>query len=154
MEKKRIVVIDDEVDLCLLVAGVLTDTGLYEVRTAYDGEAGYSTCADYRPDLIFLDFVMPRATGDVVISRLRGNPETRSIPIILISGLGETASLQDYPHWKWLSRTDIPHTGLEPLEWKTAPREVQRDWGVMMFLAKPFSHATLLSMTSGVLHAA
>ncbi|MDP2652885.1 MAG: response regulator [Candidatus Omnitrophota bacterium] len=69
--KMNVVVIDDEKDLCSLVRDILEGTGPYEVSMAYDGAQGMEMCAALNPDLVFLDFVMPKMRGDEVVKRLK-----------------------------------------------------------------------------------
>jgi CheY-like chemotaxis protein len=57
----------------------------FRLDTALDGEAGLEAVEAHRPDVILLDIMMPRLDGFGVIERLRENPETRELPIIVIS---------------------------------------------------------------------
>lgn len=77
MDKQKIVVIDDEKDLCLLIQAILEGTGKYEVLMAHDGLEGIKLIAQTVPSLIFVDFVMPKATGDKVIAATKADPRHR-----------------------------------------------------------------------------
>ena len=59
---------------------------------APDGVAGLQAIAAYRPDILLLDIIMPRLDGFGVIEKLRAEPGTRDLPIIVISAKELTAS--------------------------------------------------------------
>ena len=62
------------------------------LESALDGEAGLQAVASNRPDILLLDLIMPRLDGFGVIERLRANPETRDLPIVVISAKDLTAA--------------------------------------------------------------
>lgn len=82
--KARILVVDDEEDKRMLLAYALETEG-YEVRTADDGEAGLRAVEEHQPDLIITDVMMPRMDGYEMIRRVRSNPQTKFIPVIIQS---------------------------------------------------------------------
>ncbi|HET9051266.1 MAG TPA: response regulator [Candidatus Dormibacteraeota bacterium] len=61
----------------------------YRVSTAMDGEEGLARAASAIPDIIFLDIRLPKKDGFEVLQALRQNPETASIPVIMLSNYGE-----------------------------------------------------------------
>src|SRR2546423_3329597 len=81
-EKSSVLVVDDEPDKRMLLTVALQMAG-YEVRTADDGEAGLTMVESYQPDLIITDVMMPRLDGYELARRVRANPQTRFIPIII-----------------------------------------------------------------------
>ncbi len=82
---KVLLVEDDEavVDMYRLQ---LTSDG-YVVLIASDGEQGFETALSETPDFIFLDLRLPKLGGFELLTRLRANPETREIPVIVLSNL-------------------------------------------------------------------
>src|SRR2546430_7494449 len=60
----------------------------FDVRAAEDGEETVALAAAERPDLILLDLVMPRVDGFEALRRLKADPATRAIPVIVLSNLG------------------------------------------------------------------
>jgi putative two-component system response regulator len=80
---------DHESSLCGL-EGLLSAEG-FEVLTAQDGEAALAELHRGQPDLLLLDVKMPRLSGFEVCRQLKGDAETRLIPVILITGLTATA---------------------------------------------------------------
>src|SRR4051812_8241254 len=88
MAGERVLVIDDSPTITKVVQLVLTKSG-YEVQTAADGELGLSSVRDRRPDLILLDFVMPRMNGYQFCRELTADPKLRDIPVVLMSAKGD-----------------------------------------------------------------
>lgn len=80
--KPNVLIVDDDPDKRLLLTFALEMAG-YEVRTADDGEAGLLAVSSYPPDLVITDVMMPRMDGYELARRLRANPQTRFIPIII-----------------------------------------------------------------------
>jgi DNA-binding response OmpR family regulator len=85
---ERILVVNDQMELIELFRLVLDSAG-YEVRTAHGGVNGLVEAKDFHPELVIVDWVMPDINGDEVVRRLRGNPDTSSIAILLMSALPE-----------------------------------------------------------------
>src|SRR4028118_1039338 len=82
--KMSVLVVDDEPDKRLLLAFALENEG-YQVFTATDGAEGLAAVDIYQPDLIVTDVMMPRMDGYEMIRRVRGNPQTKFIPVIIQS---------------------------------------------------------------------
>jgi two-component system alkaline phosphatase synthesis response regulator PhoP len=87
MAKGKILVVDDEIYIVHILDFSLGMEG-YEVVTALDGEQGLEKARSQRPDLIVLDIMMPKLDGYETCKMLKADPETRSIPIILLSAKG------------------------------------------------------------------
>ncbi|MEA2175084.1 MAG: hypothetical protein QOD00_2676 [Blastocatellia bacterium] len=88
--KFHVLVVDDDPDKRLLLQVALQMAG-WEVRTADDGEAGLAAVDSYQPDLIITDVMMPRMDGYELVRRVRANPLTRFIPIIIQTALRRDA---------------------------------------------------------------
>jgi DNA-binding response OmpR family regulator len=86
--KKQILVVDDEADLVDMIGYNLQRNG-YEVLTASDGKSALATAWKEKPDLIVLDLMLPGMDGTEVARRLRAEPETAGIPIIMLTAKGE-----------------------------------------------------------------
>jgi diguanylate cyclase (GGDEF)-like protein len=87
--KSRVLVVDDDPDKLNLLQFALTGAG-YEVFTARDGDEGLAAVSSFDPDLIVSDIMMPGLNGYDLARRVRANPQTRFIPIIL-----QTAGVTD-----------------------------------------------------------
>ncbi|MDD5561649.1 MAG: response regulator [Candidatus Omnitrophica bacterium] len=71
MDKKKILVIDDEKNLCILLKSNLENTGEYAVTTAYSGEEGLKKAKETDFDLVITDFKMPGLNGREVLNALK-----------------------------------------------------------------------------------
>ena len=85
---KHILVVDDERDLAELLVYNLKRAG-YGVAAAFNGRAALESITNRIPDLILLDVMLPELSGTEVASRVRSNPQTASIPIIMLTAKGE-----------------------------------------------------------------
>jgi len=83
-KKKNIMVVDDNPDIVTTVKTLLEVKG-YEVQPAYSGQEVFNLLAKQKPDLILLDIMMPRMDGLEVLTRLKGDSNTRSIPVVLLT---------------------------------------------------------------------
>ncbi len=88
MKKSRILVVDDEPDLVELVRHHLAREH-YDVVTAADGETGLAEARRRIPDLVVLDLMLPGIDGLEVCRRLRSDPRTTHIPIVMLTAKGE-----------------------------------------------------------------
>jgi CheY-like chemotaxis protein len=86
IKSKILVIDDDEINLWLLKE-TLVPKG-YEVLTAGNGEKGIALAIKSKPDLILLDIIMPVMDGYATLSKLKDNPETKSIPVIMVTAVG------------------------------------------------------------------
>ncbi len=87
MDKKKILIIDDEKDFCFFVKGNLENTGEFEVSAATSGKEGIGIALRERPDLILLDISMPEMSGDQVAQILSRESVTNKIPIVFLTAL-------------------------------------------------------------------
>lgn len=86
--KKRILVIEDEHGLADMMK-LRLESGGYEVREAYDGEEGLRILDSFLPDLIILDLVLPKLSGEEVLRALKQNDEFRRIPVFVATALSK-----------------------------------------------------------------
>ncbi len=83
---KRIVVVDDDMDICRMVHQRLTTMGM-DVDAYFDGQSGFDAIAADPPDLAIIDVMMPGMNGLEVTRALRADPATARLPIVLFSAL-------------------------------------------------------------------
>ncbi|MBN2576951.1 MAG: response regulator [Deltaproteobacteria bacterium] len=88
MTRKKILLVDDSSTARLLARMVLQETS-YDVVTAQDGLEGLEKAMVEKPDLILLDVMMPKMDGIETCKRLRDEPSTAAIPIIMVTTRGE-----------------------------------------------------------------
>jgi two-component system, OmpR family, alkaline phosphatase synthesis response regulator PhoP len=87
VDRKRILVVDDEIYIVHILEFTLTMEG-YEVLTAADGEEALRRLEQDRPDLVVLDIMMPKIDGYEGLRRIRADEEFRTLPVILLSAKG------------------------------------------------------------------
>jgi len=91
MGKKKILLVDDEEDIIKMNKLRLVESN-FDVMSANNGQEALEKANTESPDLILLDVVMPRMDGIQTLVKLKGNPKTTSIPVIMLSGVGEKAA--------------------------------------------------------------
>jgi CheY-like chemotaxis protein len=85
---RTVLVVDDEYGIVEVLVLALEDQG-YRVLSAADGKEGLERLAESRPDLVMLDFMMPRMDGPAMAQAMRADPALRDIPIVMMSAVGE-----------------------------------------------------------------
>ena len=83
-EEPMLLVVDDELEIAKLVARIFEKRG-YRVNTAMDGAEALASVAKDRPDLLILDLNLPKIDGWEVCRRLKSDPATKAIPIIMLT---------------------------------------------------------------------
>ena len=96
MIKKRILVIDDEENFTKFIKLNLEQTGEYEVRTENKGESGITAAKEFKPNLIFLDVMMPRMDGGEVRYQLNNDQDTKNIPVIFLTAAVKKEEMDGY----------------------------------------------------------
>jgi len=86
----RILIVDDEPDIRFLMRLIFEAAG-YQVTEARHGAAGLKSIKARQPDLVTTDVMMPMMDGLEFIERLRSDPETAAIPILVVSGNAQLA---------------------------------------------------------------
>jgi CheY-like chemotaxis protein len=85
MEKKRILIIDDEPTFTRMVRLNLEKTGKYEVREENRGRRGAAAAREFKPHLIFLDVIMPDADGGEVAAHIQADNRLKNVPIVFLT---------------------------------------------------------------------
>ncbi len=92
-DTKRILIVDDEEDLVVMVSKALKYKG-YEVITAYDGQEGLEKAKTQKPDLIILDLMLPRMHGYKVCGLLKKDARYAKIPVILFTAKAKAEDIE------------------------------------------------------------
>jgi len=121
MAKQKILAVDDEEDILELLRFNLTKEG-FAVVCAASGEEALKSALSHRPDLVLLDLLLPGMDGLEVAKRLKNDPSTKEIPVIMVTAKGEEADIV---------------TGLEV--------------GAEDYITKPFSRKVLIARVRAVL---
>ena len=85
---ERVLLVDDDDTVRRFFVRALTRAG-FEVDEAHDGPAGMAQIAQHLPSVVVLDNRMPGMTGLQVLDELRSDPQTRTLPVILVTAQGE-----------------------------------------------------------------
>ncbi|WP_257457961.1 response regulator [Archangium lipolyticum] len=88
MTRKKILLVDDS-NTVLLMHRMMLSGGSYDLLIARDGSEAVDLALRERPDLIFMDVIMPRMDGFQACKRIREDPEMKSTPIIMVTTRGE-----------------------------------------------------------------
>lgn len=89
---KTILFVEDESALQKAVGEILQQEG-YTLLTALNGEDGIKLAQKHHPDLILLDLIIPKKDGFEVLQTLKGNDETKDIPVIILTNLETTQDI-------------------------------------------------------------
>ena len=112
---RQVLVVDDEPNICEAIRFILRRDG-WGVSVLADGAQVLASLDSLRPDLIILDVMLPRVSGFEVLRAIRAHPQHGALPVILLTARGQAAA-----------------------------RELARDSGASLFMAKPFANADLLA---------
>jgi CheY-like chemotaxis protein len=93
MDKKRILIVDDEVGASRLLKFNLEQTDRYAVRVENTATTALAAAEDYQPDLILLDVMMPDLDGGELAQRFQASPTLRSIPIVFLTAVATKAEV-------------------------------------------------------------
>jgi CheY-like chemotaxis protein len=85
-----VLVVDDEFGIAELFDAILADEG-YRVLTAINGRHGLEVLAKNRPDLVFLDYMMPVMDGAAMLRAIAADPALQGIPVVMMSSMPEAA---------------------------------------------------------------
>ena len=114
MSQRKILVVDDEPFICRSLTFVLRK-GNYEVLEARDGAEALAAIREHKPDLVFLDVMMPKVNGFEVTQQIRGDAAYDDVQIVLLTAKGQDSD-----------------------------REVGKDAGADDYMTKPFSPSKIL----------
>ena len=88
-----VLVVDDDSDVALLCRLHLETAG-YQVLVASDGQGGLDAVQDGRPDAVVLDYMLPDMDGLSILGRLRGDPRTADIPVVMVTARADVRDQQ------------------------------------------------------------
>jgi DNA-binding response OmpR family regulator len=137
MARALILCVDDDRPTVTVISGVLRKEG-YEVETALDGSEGLKKAREMKPDLIILDIMMPGLDGYQVCQRLKADPDTARIGVIMLTAKGGVDEKID-EQWRFAGRVQDRLRGF--------------DTGALEFLTKPVRAKELVQRVKAVLWA-
>lgn len=89
----KILFVEDELNLQSVFAKVLAKEG-FTVVQAYDGERGVQLARETKPDLVLLDLILPKKDGFAVLKELKEDPETKHIPVVVLTNLERSEDVE------------------------------------------------------------
>ena len=119
---KRVLLCDDEIHILRAAEFKLKRAG-YDVQIAGDGQQAWEMIQQQKPDLLITDCQMPRLDGFGLTQRVRQNPDTRDLPVLMLTAKG----------------------------FELSSEELSEKWNVIGVIAKPFSPRELLKTVDGIL---
>ncbi|KKU53294.1 MAG: Response regulator receiver protein [Parcubacteria group bacterium GW2011_GWA1_48_11b] len=122
-EQKKILLIEDDKFLLKLYSDKLVREG-YTVSMAITGEEGLGKVKQERPDLVFLDIILPQKNGFDVLREIKGDPEIKNIPVVILTNLGQESDIKtgmDLGASDYLVKTDFSITKLPEIVRKILP---------------------------------
>jgi DNA-binding response OmpR family regulator len=122
MGQKKILIADDNADVRNALTYILEDDG-YDILTARNGTEALRAVREVRPDILFLDVMMPEINGFDVCRTIKSDPELRPTYIIMLTAKGQVAE-----------------------------QKQGRDAGADAYVIKPFSPLELLTKVRSILH--
>jgi len=104
----KILLVEDSTFLRMATERILA-RAKYEVCTAVDGEEALRAATENKPDIILLDMMLPKLSGPEVLKRLKNNPETADIAVVVLSGLSQKNAerLQKDGAFAFLEKSDL-----------------------------------------------
>ena len=119
---KRVLLCDDEIHILRAAEFKLNKAG-YDVQIAGDGEEAWEAIEEQKPDMLITDCQMPRLDGFGLVQRVRENPDTEDLPVLMLTAKG----------------FELSH------------EEMTEKWNVIAVIAKPFSPRELLQKVDEIL---
>ena len=92
----RVLYVDDEPDIREIAALGLSLDPEFEVRTAASGAEALETLADWTPDLVLLDVMMPEMDGPETLSRIRSLDKGADVRVVFITARAQRSEIQDF----------------------------------------------------------
>ena len=113
--KPTVLLIDDEPGIAKMAGRRLEQAG-YRVVTAADGERGLLAVRAEHPDLILMDVMMPRLNGHELLRMLKEDPDTKSIPVIMLTAKGTDRDMAASIAYGAVYHMSKPYQPMELLE--------------------------------------
>jgi CheY-like chemotaxis protein len=107
--KKRILVLDDEIDFARLMKVTLEGPGKYEVRSAIRSTTFLQVAKDFKPDLILLDCMMPGMDGGEIAGQIQTDPDLKETPFMFLTATADELEARESQCYKG-AQVYIPKT--------------------------------------------
>lgn len=124
MTLKRILYVEDEPDIQAVAKLALEMLGSFQVLICGNGHEALARVKDFAPDLIMLDVMMPGMDGPTTLEKLRADPVTAGIPVIILTAKVQPAEVA---HFQSLGALNVIAKPFDPMTLATQVRQV---WSV------------------------
>lgn len=121
-ELRRVMCVEDDPDIRMILEFSLATVGGYEVRCCVEGRSALAQAAEFRPDLVLLDVMMPGLSGPETLVALRALPSMQGVPVVFMTAKALPDELEQL--------LDHGATGLivKPFDPMTLPRDILLYW--------------------------
>lgn len=119
--KKRILIVDDEIDLRIFLTALFKTSG-YDPIAARDGREGLRKAVVHLPDLVVLDVMMPGEGGILMYQKLKTDPGLRKIPVLILSAVNP----QSFKHFLKMHRAHVQTPLPEPEAYVEKPPQAEK----------------------------
>jgi CheY-like chemotaxis protein len=120
MEKKKILMIDDDVDFTDLVKTTIEETGRYQVQVENRSSLGHHAAKTFKPDLILLDVSMPDMDGSEVAEQIRDDKDIKNTPVVFLTSIVNEEEVDSSSGmiggWRFISKTQSVRKILDSIE--------------------------------------
>ncbi len=121
-----VLVVDDEFGIADLIQDILVDEG-HHVLSASNGRQGLEAMAAARPDLVFLDYMMPRLDGAGVLRAMAQDPSLQGVPVVVMSSMPEATIAERCTGYTAFMRKPFRVAELMRLAGELTPRDTPKD---------------------------
>lgn len=87
MHRRRILIVDDDIELSKLMKMGIEQSGAYEVRVENDPRQAQTVALSFRPELLLMDVIMPWMDGGTVVARVREEETLKNVPVIFLTSI-------------------------------------------------------------------
>ena len=122
---KRICYVEDDEDVQRIVRTALERIGKMTVAVVTDPTEAIATMAEFRPDLVMLDWMMPVMDGPTLFRQMKLRPETKALPVVFITARASQADLDD------LKQLGAAGTISKPFSPKDLPEQLRAIWAAL-----------------------
>lgn len=123
MSIQRVLYVEDEPDIQVVAKLALEMVAGYQVLICSGGQEALDKVAEFAPDIILLDVMMPGMDGPTTLQHLRANPDTANIPVIFLTAKVHPTEIQQF---KELGALDVIAKPFDPM---TLASQVAACWG-------------------------
>ncbi len=120
---RRILLVEDELDIQMVARLALEDIGSFEVEVCGSGTEALEIAPRFKPGIILLDVMMPAPDGPATLKALAQNPETASMPVVFVTAKAQSHEVEEY---RQLGAVDVIVKPFDPMTLADRIHEIWR----------------------------